>query len=116
MTINFGDILYIDTPYRPQPESFCKSKGLNGKRYKVGQWYICRELFHSILYNLKLFFFSHNLGKGHCIAAFMKKIEELSKEDIINIGGGDITFELSGNVDNTWNIKIINGIYSENLN
>ena len=76
MTINFGDILYIDTPYRPQPESFCKSKGLNGKRYKVGQWYICRELFHSILYNLKLFFFSHNLGKGHCIAAFMKKIEE----------------------------------------
>lgn len=76
MTIKFGDILYIDTPYRPNPESFCRSKERNGNRYKAGLWYSCRDLFHSILYNLKLFFFSHKLGKGHCIAAFMKKVEE----------------------------------------
>ena len=76
MTIKFGDILYIDTPYRPQTGSFSKLRELNGDRYKADIWYVCRDLFHGVLYNLKFFFFSHDLGKGHCIAAFIKKVEE----------------------------------------
>jgi hypothetical protein len=77
MNIKFGDVLYIDSPYRPEPGSFCKSNNMEGDRYKVGQWYYCRDLFHHQLYNLNLFFFSHDVSKGHCVAAFMRKIEEI---------------------------------------
>lgn len=76
MTNKFGDILYIDTPYRPQSGCFSKPKGSKGDRHSAGQWHFCRDLFHSLLYKANLFFFSHDLGKGHCIAAFMRKIEE----------------------------------------
>lgn len=76
-TSKFGNILYIDTPYRPEAGSFCKPKDKDGDRYKVGQWYYCRDLFHSQLYNLNLFFFSHDASRGHCVAAFMRKVEEM---------------------------------------
>lgn len=77
MTSKFGDVVYIDTPYRPEAGSFCKPKDIDGDRYKVGQWYYCRDLFHGQLYNLSLFFFSHDSTKGHCVAAFMRKVEEI---------------------------------------
>lgn len=77
MTTKFGDLLFIDTPHRPEPGSFCKAKDLVGNRYKTGQWHYCREVFHTQLYNLPLFFFSHKPFKGHCIAAFLKKVEDM---------------------------------------
>lgn len=77
MTRKFGDVVYIDTPYRPESGSFCKPKDIVNDRYKVGQWYYCRDLFHSHLCNLSLCFFSHDVTKGHCIAAFMRKAEEI---------------------------------------
>ena len=76
-TSKFGNILYIDTPYRPEPGSFSKPKDADGDRYKVGQWYYCRDLFHGQLYNLNLFFFSHDVSRGHGVAAFMRKVEEM---------------------------------------
>lgn len=76
MTRKFGDVIYINTPYRPEAGSFCKPKDIDGDRYKVGQWYYCRDLFHSQLYNLNLFFFSHDSARGYCVAAFMRKVEE----------------------------------------
>lgn len=77
MTSKFGDVVYIDTPYRPETGSFCKPKEINGDRYKVGQWHYCRDLFHNQFCNLSLFFFSHDTTKGHCVAAFMRKVEEI---------------------------------------
>lgn len=74
---SFGDILYIDTPYKPETGSFSKSKGIENGRHRVGTWYYCRDLFHAQLYNLNLFFFSHEPTKGHCIAAFIDRIEDM---------------------------------------
>lgn len=82
MTNKFGDIYYIDTPYRPEAGSFSKPSDNRGNRYKVAHWYYCRDLFHTQLYNLNLFFFSHESSKGHGIAAFMRKIEDKLKLDI----------------------------------
>jgi hypothetical protein len=76
MSNRFGDVLYINTPYRPESGSFCKPGEMIGNRYKVGQWYYCRDLFHAQLPNLNLFFFSHESAKGYCVASFMRKIEE----------------------------------------
>lgn len=73
----FGEVLYIDTPYRPEAGSFCKPKEMVEDRYRVGQWYYCRDLFHGQLYNLSLFFFSHDSNKGNCIAEFMRKCEKI---------------------------------------
>lgn len=77
MTSKFGDVFYVDTPYRPEPGSYARAKDLVGDRYKVSQWYYCRELFHGQLYNLPLFFFSHPARKGHHVAGFMRKLEEI---------------------------------------
>lgn len=80
----FGDMLYVDTPYRPEFGSFSKPVGVSHgvdvstelpPRYKVSQWNYCRDLFHGQLYNLNLFFFSHRISKGRSIAEFMRKIE-----------------------------------------
>jgi hypothetical protein len=76
MTSKFGDVLYIDTSHRPEAGSFARAKDLVGNRYKVVQWYYCRELFHGQLYNLPLFFFSHDSRKGNHVAAFMRKVED----------------------------------------
>jgi hypothetical protein len=77
MSNKWGDVLYIDTRYRPEAGSFAKPKDMEGDRYKVGQWYFCRDLFHGQLYNCGLFFFSHDVTKGHCVAAFMRAVEEI---------------------------------------
>lgn len=77
MSNKWGDVLYIDTRYRPDAGSFSKPKDMEGDRYKVGQWYFCRDLFHGQLYNCSLFFFSHDTTKGHCVAAFMRMVEQM---------------------------------------
>jgi len=71
----FNDRLYISTPYRPEAGSFAKYKKFDGDKYKIIQWHYCRDIFHPQLYNLDLFFFSHDPNKGHCVASFMEKIE-----------------------------------------
>lgn len=87
MVGKWGDLLYIDTPFRPEAGSFCKPRDMHGDRYKVGQWYYCRELFHSQLYNLNLFFFSHEAMKGNSIASFLQKIEHsLDVHPLTNFG------------------------------
>lgn len=77
MTNKFSDIIYVDTPYRPEIGSFCKPKSVDDDRYKTEHWYHCRDLIHAQLYNLNLFFFSHESSKGRCIATFMQKTEEI---------------------------------------
>lgn len=80
----FNDVVYIDTPYRPEAGSFSKPKEESGGRYKVGQWYYCRDLFHGQLYNCDLFFFSHNSAKGRSVAEFMQKIESMIGTDPVS--------------------------------
>jgi hypothetical protein len=77
MSHKFGDVLYVSSPYRPEPGSFCKPNGIRDDKYRAGEWYYCRELFHRQLRNLNLFFFSHDSEKGCCIAAFMQRVEDL---------------------------------------
>jgi hypothetical protein len=85
-----NDILYIDTAYRPEAGSFAipvpkysykrigdSFERIDPDRYKVIQWCTCRDLFHSRLYNLKLFFFSHQTGKGRSVSEFMQKVESI---------------------------------------
>lgn len=75
--MSFNEVVYIDSPYRPEAGSFAKPNNFDGERYKVVQWYYCRDLFHSRLYNCKLFFFTHQTSKGRNIAEFMHKIESI---------------------------------------
>ena len=72
-----SDVLFIDTIYRPGPGSFSRPKKIENDRYKVEHWHYCRELFHGQLYNLSLFFFSHNSNKCNAIVSFMTKIEDM---------------------------------------
>lgn len=72
---DFNKVYYIDTPYRPDPGSFAKFKSFKDDRYAIGIWHTCRELFHTHLSGLKLFFYAHEVGKGACIAEFISKIE-----------------------------------------
>lgn len=70
-------VLYIDTPYRPEPGSFCKPRSVVSGRYAAGQWYNCREIWHYELKDVPLFFFSHLTGKTRAVAAFMQKVEDI---------------------------------------
>lgn len=72
-----GEVIYIDTKLRPDSGSFCRAKEVRDERYQAGQWYYCRELFHGQLYNLNLFFFSHDNNKQNCISTFMQKVEDI---------------------------------------
>jgi hypothetical protein len=73
----YGDIIYVETPYRPEPGSFCMSKSNDGIRHKVRGWHYCRDIFNGQLYNLKLFFFSHELNMGQSVFDFMSKVENI---------------------------------------
>jgi hypothetical protein len=75
--IQFQKIVLLDTPYSPEKGSFARAKKIIGERHKVDNWFYCRDIFHGILWNLKIFFFSHPKGKGRRVAAFMQKIEEI---------------------------------------
>lgn len=78
--IDFKTTLFIETSYRPSPGSFGKPKlpenELNN-RYSVNGWFDCRELWHSQLYNLNLFFYTHRANTGKDIATFLAKVEDI---------------------------------------
>lgn len=68
--------LYIDTPYRPDPGSFCRPKDVINGRYRAGTWFDCREVWHYEMRYCPLFFYSHKNGKSGSIMEFIKKIED----------------------------------------
>lgn len=78
----FNDVLHVSTPYRPEAGSFAVCKKFDGYSHKVVQWHYCRDVFHPQLYNLDLFFFSHDLNKSFNVASFMTKIESKLDLDI----------------------------------
>lgn len=75
MKLKFDKIICIDTPYKPTNGSFARTNKIVEDRHKIDHWYLCRDIFHNILFNLKIFFMCHENGKGESIAAFMQKIE-----------------------------------------
>jgi hypothetical protein len=76
MKHKFEKVICVDTPYRPDKGSFARTTRVVDDRHKVDHWYFCRDIFHNILFNLKMFFLSHESNKGSSIAAFMQRIEE----------------------------------------
>ena len=75
MKPQFNDLVLIETAYRPDVGSFAKSKSSCEGRHKVDHWFYCREIFHHVLFRLKLLFFAHEANKGVNIAAFLTEIE-----------------------------------------
>jgi hypothetical protein len=78
--IDFQTTLYVQTNYRPSPGSFGKPKLVEtelNNQYIVNAWFDCRELWHTHLYNLNLFFYTHKANTGIDIAAFISKIEKI---------------------------------------
>ena len=67
----------IDTPYCPDPGKFARTQKINGAKHKVDHWFYCRDIFHNILWNLKIFFFSHGWKRGSSVIAFMEKVEDM---------------------------------------
>lgn len=74
----FGKTLYVDTPYVPEEGSFAKYHSLSEERYKIIQWYYCRELFHNHLKDVDLFFFAHKVGCANNVIKFMQRIEDIT--------------------------------------
>jgi len=75
-----GELLFVETPYRPNPGAFCKGKphsSLDANRYMVSQWYNCRDVWHYEMKGVTLFFFSHEVGKFRSVCEFIKKIEDI---------------------------------------
>lgn len=80
--VDFQTILYIDTGYRPSPGSFGKPRLLNSElnnKYSVNGWFDCRELWHTQLYRLNLFFYTHKSNAGLDIASFLFRVEDILK-------------------------------------
>lgn len=72
----FHEIVLVDTCYSPSAGGFARTQRINGERHKIDHWFYCRDIFHNVLWNLKLFFFSTNVGRATAVAKFMEKIEE----------------------------------------
>lgn len=72
---NYNDKLFISTPYRPDSGGFAAYKSFNKDNYRVINWHYCRDVFNSYLYNLDIFFYSHETSNGYNISCFMQKIE-----------------------------------------
>jgi hypothetical protein len=72
-----NEVVLIDTPYCPDAGNFARTRKIIEEKYKIDNWFYCRDLFHNVLWNLKIFFFSHNWNRGSSVAAFMKKIEDI---------------------------------------
>ena len=75
-TNNVGDMVYIDTQYRPSIGSFGKPKLCEGDRYVVTTWHHCREIWHNQMYNAKLFFYVHPAARNKSLSTFFGKIED----------------------------------------
>ena len=71
------EVILIDTPYCPDPGKFARTQKINGAKHKVDHWFYCRDIFHNILWNLKIFFFSHGWKRGSSVIAFMEKVEDM---------------------------------------
>lgn len=72
---NFGDVIYVDTPYKPTFGSFGKPRNIKEDRYFVSTWHHCREIWHNQMYNAKIFFYSHPNNRDKPISDFFHKIE-----------------------------------------
>jgi len=73
-----GELLKIITPYRPGPGHYAKlrSKLKNGS-YLVGQWFYCRDLWHTESRSVRHFLYSHAAGRHRAITAFIRQFEEI---------------------------------------
>jgi len=67
----------VDSAYKPQKGMFAQCKHFKDGRHKIDHWWYCREIFHNVLKNLNIFFFSHVRGHGQGVAAFIAKIENI---------------------------------------
>jgi len=76
---NFGEVLFMDTVYRPAAGSFGKPRSDNGDRYVVCTWHSCRDIWHNQMYNAKIFFYAHEACKNKSIAAFFERVEDMLK-------------------------------------
>ncbi len=76
---NFGDMIFIDTVYRPSMGSFGKPISVKEERYVVKNWYHCREIWHNQMYNAKLFFYVHPVSRNKALQSFFEKIEDVLK-------------------------------------
>jgi|SRR5262252_2070931 len=82
-----GELLKIITPYRPGPGHFAKvrTKLKNGS-YLVGQWFYCRDLWHTESRSVRLFLYSHAAGRSRAVIAFIRRFEEIVGADPSQFG------------------------------
>jgi len=73
---NFGDMVFIDTVYRPSIGAFGKPHCVRFDRYVVKNWFNCREIWHNQMYNAKIFFYTHPISKIKQICSFFKIVED----------------------------------------
>ena len=72
---NFGDMIFIDTVYRPSIGAFGKPHCVKLDRYVVKSWFNCREIWHNHMYNAKIFFYTHPISKIKHICSFFNTVE-----------------------------------------
>jgi hypothetical protein len=76
--IKRGELIKIDTPYRPNCDSFARpSKFYSKNKVVISNWFDCREVWHLESANTNLFFFSYPRGKYKIIVEFMNIIENI---------------------------------------
>ena len=71
------NVIFINTLYKPPSGSFSYPRNYNNNRYEIGIWYNCRDIFNKKLFDLTLFFFSHDIGQDNHVIAFITKIENI---------------------------------------
>jgi hypothetical protein len=71
-----SEIIFVDTPYNPNCGAFARTQKIEDDRHKVDHWFFCRDLFHNVLWNLKIFFYSIKSGKCKSVSAFIEIVEE----------------------------------------
>ena len=71
-----SEVIRISCPYRPLPGHFSKPRSTDDFGVvSPGIWQYCREVFHRDNRGCGYFFYAHNPGKLHHVAAFIEKIE-----------------------------------------
>jgi len=71
----FKEVMLVSTKYVPKVGSFARAKKVVDEKHNIMHWYYCRDVFHSLLYNLKIFFFCSGKHNGKSVASFIDKIE-----------------------------------------
>ena len=74
---NYKEIIFIDSVYRPRAGAIGISRSFLDGKYVINSWLSCREIWHSQLYGLDIFFLTHKSGQSKNIATFFNKLEEL---------------------------------------